>query len=58
MPRNTINLKIIIDEGESASIKKVNIIGNEVFTDDDLLQGFELKEGKWYAFLSNKDKYS
>ena len=58
MPRNTINLKIIIDEGESASIKKVNIIGNEVFTDDDLLEGFELKEGKWYTFLSNKDKYS
>ena len=58
MPRNTINLKIIIDEGESASIKKVNIIGNEIFSDDDLKQGFELKEGKWYAFLSNKDKYS
>ena len=58
MPRNTINLKIIIDEGESASIKKVNIIGNEIFSDDDLKQGFELKEGKWYAFLSNSDKYS
>ena len=27
-PRNTIELKIIIDEGESAKIKKVNIIGN------------------------------
>ena len=58
MPRNTINLKIIIDEGESATIKKVNIIGNEIFSDDELLEGFELKEGKWYAFLSNKDKYS
>ena len=58
MPRNTINLKIIIDEGESATIKKVNIIGNEIFSDDDLKQGFELKEGKWYAFLSNNDKYS
>jgi outer membrane protein insertion porin family len=58
MPRNTINLKIIIDEGESAAIKKVNIIGNEIFSDDELMEGFELKEGKWYAFLSNKDKYS
>jgi outer membrane protein insertion porin family len=38
--------------------KKVNIIGNEIFSDDELLEGFELKEGKWYAFLSNKDKYS
>ncbi len=58
MPRNTINLKIIIDEGESAAIKKVNIIGNKIFSDDELMEGFELKEGKWYAFLSNKDKYS
>jgi outer membrane protein insertion porin family len=58
MPRNTINLKIVIDEGESAAIKKVNIIGNEIFSDDELMEGFELKEGKWYAFLSNKDKYS
>ena len=57
-PRNTIELKIIIDEGESAKIKKVNIIGNKLFSDEDLMMGFELKEGKWYSFLSNKNKYS
>ncbi len=57
-PRNTIELKIIIDEGKSAKIKKVNIIGNEIFSDSDLMEGFELQEGKWYSFLSNKDKYS
>ncbi|MGY8772901.1 MAG: outer membrane protein assembly factor BamA, partial [Gammaproteobacteria bacterium] len=57
-PRNTIELKIIIDEGESAKIKKVNIIGNKLFSDSDLMAGFELKEGKWYSFLSNKNKYS
>ena len=57
-PRNTIELKIIIDEGKSAKIKKINIIGNELFSDEDLMIGFELKEGKWYSFLSNKDKYS
>jgi len=57
-PRNTVELKIIIDEGKSAKIKKVNIIGNEVFSDSDLMAGFELQEGKWYSFLSNKDKYS
>ena len=57
-PRNTIELKIIIDEGKSAKIKKINIIGNELFSDEDLMTDFELKEGKWYSFLSNKDKYS
>jgi len=57
-PRNTLELKIIIDEGKSAKISKVNIIGNELFSDEDLLQGFELSAGNWYSFLSNKDKYS
>ncbi len=57
-PRNTLALKIIIDEGKSAKIKKVNIIGNNLFTDDELMTEFELQEGKWYTFLSNKDKYS
>ncbi len=57
-PRNTLALKIIIDEGKSAKIKKVNIIGNNLFTDEELMTGFELQEGKWYTFLSNKDKYS
>ena len=57
-PRNTLALKIIIDEGKSAKIKKVNIIGNNLYTDEELMTGFELQEGKWYTFLSNKDKYS
>ncbi len=57
-PRNTLALKIIIDEGKSAKIKKVNIIGNNLFTDEELMTEFELQEGKWYTFLSNKDKYS
>ena len=30
----------------------------KLFSDEDLMAGFELKEGKWYSFLSNKNKYS
>ena len=40
MPRNTLDLKIIIDEGKSAKIKKVNIIGNTLFSDEELMTGF------------------
>jgi outer membrane protein insertion porin family len=43
--RNTIEISIEVDEGESAAIKKINIIGNEVFSTEDLLEGFELSEG-------------
>ena len=57
-PRNTIDLKIIIDEGESAKIKSIKVIGNSIFSDDELLDALELSEGNWFSFLSNSNKYS
>ena len=57
-PRNTVDVKIIIDEGQSAKIKSIKIIGNKIFTDDELLSIFELSEGNWFSFLSSSDRYS
>ncbi len=57
-PRNRISLSIIIDEGESAKIEKINIIGNEIFSDNELLDNLELSEGSWLSFLSNDNQYS
>ena len=57
-PRNRIEVKIEVDEGKSAKIKKINIIGNEIFSNEDLLKGFELSEGAFFSFLSNDDAYS
>jgi outer membrane protein insertion porin family len=56
--RNTIEISIEVDEGESASIKKINIIGNEVFSTEDLLEGFELSEGSLFSFIRNDNQYS
>ena len=44
-PRNRLEISIEVDEGNSAKIKKIAIIGNETFTDDELLDSFELSEG-------------
>ena len=41
-PRNRIEIDIEVDEGKSAKIEKINIIGNEIFTTDEILNGFEL----------------
>ena len=57
-PRNTIDLRIIIDEGKSAKIKSIKIIGNSIFPDEELLDALELSEGNWFSFLSNSNKYS
>ena len=57
-PRNRIDINIEVDEGNSAKIKKINILGNEVFTDEELLDNFELSEGSFFSFISNDNQYS
>ena len=57
-PRNTLQISIIVDEGSGAKIKNINIIGNEKFSNEDLLDGFELSEGSFFSFLNNNNSYS
>ena len=57
-PRNTIEISVEIDEGDNARIEKIRILGNEIFTDEELLDTFELKEGSFFSFLSNDNQYS
>jgi outer membrane protein insertion porin family len=57
-PRNTIEINIIVDEGTGAKIKKINIIGNDIFTNEELTEAFELSEGSFFSFLRNDNAYS
>ena len=57
-PRNRIEINIEVDEGSSAKIEKIIIIGNEIYSDDDLLDSFELSEGSFFSFLSSDNQYS
>ena len=57
-PRNTIDLSILIDEGQSASIRDIKIIGNSLFSTDELLETFELEEGGFFSFINNNNRYS
>ena len=57
-PRNRVSISIEIDEGESAEIDGITILGNNIFSDEDLLDVMELSEGSWLSFLSNDDQYS
>lgn len=57
-PRNRVSVNIDVDEGTVASIKHMNIVGNEVFDDEDLLDAFELKTTNLFSFFRNDDKYS
>ena len=57
-PRNRIEINIEVDEGKSAKIAKINITGNEIYTTEEILNGFELSEGSFFSFLNNDNQYS
>ncbi|NVL27946.1 outer membrane protein assembly factor BamA, partial [Pseudomonas syringae pv. actinidiae] len=57
-PRNRIALKIIIDEDTVASIQHINVVGNTVFSDEELSDEFQLKTSNWLSFFKNDDKYA
>jgi len=57
-PRNRVALKINVNEGSVASIQHINVVGNKVFKDQDLIDLFELKTKNWLSFFRNDDKYA
>uniref|UniRef100_UPI0040473D9E outer membrane protein assembly factor BamA n=1 Tax=Rheinheimera sp. TaxID=1869214 RepID=UPI0040473D9E len=57
LPRNRVNLKIKFEEGEAASVRQINIVGNKLFSDEDLLADIESKQDlPWWRFMSS-DRY-
>ena len=57
-PRNRVSIAIDVNEGTVASIKHINIVGNTIYTDEQLQDIFELKMTGWLSFFTSDDKYS
>ena len=58
LTRNRVGIHIDISEGRVAKIKQVNIVGNKVYDNDDLLKAFELSTSGWLSFYTKDDQYS
>ncbi|MCV6599065.1 MAG: outer membrane protein assembly factor BamA [Alphaproteobacteria bacterium] len=54
---NRVNVVFEIKEGTRAKIRKINIIGNENYSDDLLKDKISTKESRWYKFLSGNTSY-
>lgn len=56
--RNRVALNINIDEGDASKIVHVNIVGNTVFEEEELLDLFELRTTGWLSWLRKDDRYA
>ncbi|WP_425488610.1 outer membrane protein assembly factor BamA [Litorivivens lipolytica] len=57
-PRNRVAVSIHVNEGSTAAIKHINIVGNHAYDDETLLDEFELKPTNWLSWITSSDKYA
>ncbi len=58
LDQNRVDIEITISEGQVALIKHINIVGNDVYDDDTLLDELESGVPSAWAILSSADDYS
>ena len=58
LPRNRVGIAFDIFEGELARIKEINIVGNQAFSEDTLLDQLDLTDSGLMTWSTGTDKYS
>ena len=55
---NRVKIAIDIVEGKRSKIRQINVVGNEAFSDEDLLEAFKLRTPNWLSWYRQDDRYS
>ncbi|MFY0676645.1 MAG: outer membrane protein assembly factor BamA [Neptuniibacter sp.] len=58
LPGNRVALNINIKEGSVATIQHINIVGNNVYSDEELQDLFSLKLPNFWSFYKKDDRYA
>lgn len=58
LERNRVAVTIDIDEGKTAKIKHINVVGNKTFEDDTLIDEWESGTTGWLSWWTDNDQYS
>lgn len=58
LPRNRVAIRIDVNEGEQATIKQLNIVGNKAFSESKLRGLFSLGAPTALSFYTKNDRYS
>lgn len=58
LERNRVAVRFDIEEGAVSKIRSINIVGNQVYTMDDLRAQFLLTTPNWMSWWNKNDQYS
>lgn len=58
LERNRVGINFSVDEGKIAKIRQINIVGNQVFSQKELLKVFNLTTPGWFTWFTKNDQYS
>jgi outer membrane protein insertion porin family len=58
LDRNRVAINFSVDEGKTAKIRKINIVGNDAFKEKELLGAFTLRTPGLLTWFTKEDQYS
>ena len=58
LERNRVGINFTVDEGETAKIKQINIVGAKAIPESELLDLFVLRTPNWLTWYTKNDQYS
>ncbi len=58
LERNRVSIVFDVVEGEVSKIKQINIVGNKIYPEADLLDLMKLSTPDWMSWFSKNDQYS
>ncbi|HTJ55653.1 MAG TPA: outer membrane protein assembly factor BamA [Nitrosospira sp.] len=58
LDRNRVAINFTIDEGKTAKIRKINVVGNHAFKEKELLGAFSLRTPGLLTWFTKEDQYS
>ncbi|GAB4127195.1 MAG: outer membrane protein assembly factor BamA [Sideroxydans sp.] len=58
LERNRVAISFDVSEGKAAKIRRINLVGNRAYSEEDLLDVMKLTTPGWFTWFTNNDQYS